>query len=442
MALRAALTSTEMRLQARSHSSRNTSPRWSPAAWRSSPAMRFTPARRPRKWQLRPKLWARRYMDLHWPSHIPFPTSHPLWAGNFPTVARGMAEILSRYDAIFALGGKSLITILYTEGSAVPPGCDVFQLSADVRDLGRTYVTKLSVVGEIKASLKALLPHLFEATKSNRGAYATLLQKAQEERAAQRRSLSEMADAEMNRTLTTPLVAAREAVRAIGPDVAIVDEAVATSGHVRKFLNSQSPNQYSFIRGGGLGWGMPAAVGCSLGLGRAPVVCLVGDGAAMYSPQALWTAAHEKLPVTFVVMNNREYNVLKNFMRTQADYVAAKTNRFIAMDIQQPEIDYLSLARAMGCPRDGWNEQPISRRQSRTESRAATRIWLRFRSASADPRASTSPTEANTWRTGYGRRTTRSRCCAARRLGWHVCVNAKTGIANLSNTKSRRLGWA
>jgi benzoylformate decarboxylase len=177
-----------------------------------------------------------------------------------------------------------------------------------------------------------------------------LLQKAREERAAQRRSLSEMADAEMDRPVATPLVAAREAVRAIGPDVEIVDEAVATSGNVRKFLNSPSPGQYSFIRGGGLGWGMPAAVGCSLGLGREPVVCLVGDGAAMYSPQALWTAAHENLPVTFVVMNNREYNVLKNFMRTQVNYVAAKTNRFIAMDIQQPAIDYPSLARAMGVP--------------------------------------------------------------------------------------------
>jgi benzoylformate decarboxylase len=285
-----------------------------------------------------------------WPSRIPFPTSHPLWAGNFPTMARDIAEILSRYDAIFALGGKSLVTILYTEGSAVPPGCDVFQLSADVRDLGRTYVTRLSVVGEIKASLMALLPHLSEATKSNRNVRAMLLQKAREERAAQRQSLSEMADAQMTSPVTTPLVAAREAVRAIGPDVALVDEAIATSGHVRKFLNSHSPNQYSFIRGGGLGWGMPAAVGCSLGLGREPVVCLVGDGAAMYSPQALWTSAHENLPVTFVVMNNREYNVLKNFMRTQEDYVAAKTNRFIAMDIQQPAIDYLSLARAMGVP--------------------------------------------------------------------------------------------
>jgi benzoylformate decarboxylase len=95
---------------------------------------------------------------------------------------------------------------------------------------------------------------------------------------------------------------------------------------------------------------MPAAVGCSLGLGREPVVCLVGDGAALYSPQALWTAAYEKLPVTFIVMNNREYNVLKNFMRSQAHFTSAKTNKFIAMEIDNPPIDYLALAASMGVP--------------------------------------------------------------------------------------------
>jgi benzoylformate decarboxylase len=93
---------------------------------------------------------------------------------------------------------------------------------------------------------------------------------------------------------------------------------------------------------------MPAAVGTSLGLGRTPVVSLVGDGAALYSPQALWTAAHETLPITFVVMNNREYNVLKNFMRSRAGYVAARINRFIAMDIVRPTVDYQALARSMG----------------------------------------------------------------------------------------------
>jgi benzoylformate decarboxylase len=159
-----------------------------------------------------------------------------------------------------------------------------------------------------------------------------------------------MVATQMDSPVTTPLVAAREAVRAIGSDIAIVDEAVATSSHVREFLKSDSPNQYSFIRGGGLGWGMPAAVGCSLGLGRAPVVCLVGDGAALYSPQALWTAAHEMLPVTFIVMNNREYNVLKNFMRSQVGYNSAKMNRYIAMDLVPPAIDYVALANSMGVP--------------------------------------------------------------------------------------------
>ena len=285
-----------------------------------------------------------------WPSRIPFATSHPLWAGNLPTRASGIAEILGAYDAIFALGGKSLITILYSEGPAVPKGCQVFQLSADVRDLGRTYETPLSVVGEIKASLRTLQPYLDEVTAPKREAYAALLRQAERDRADARQALSDGADAMMDAPTIPPLVAAREAVRAIGPQIAIVDEAIATSSHVRKFLNSDSPNQYSFLRGGGLGWGMPAAVGCSLGLGRDPVVCLVGDGAALYSPQALWTAAHEALPVTFVVMNNREYNVLKNFMKSQTGYLSAKANRFIALDIDKPAIDYQVLARSFGLP--------------------------------------------------------------------------------------------
>jgi benzoylformate decarboxylase len=285
-----------------------------------------------------------------WPSRIPVPTSHPLWAGNLPTQAKAIAATLSNYDAIFALGGKSLITILYTEGPAVPEGCDVFQLSADVRDLGRTYVTRLSVVGDIRASLSALLPHLRIATRSQASTYKALVAKAAEARAAGRRALSEEAARHMDNPRITPLCAAQEVVRAIGPNVAIVDEAIVTSSLVRKFLNSDSPNQYSFLRGGGLGWGMPAAVGCSLGLDREPVVCLVGDGAAMYSPQALWSAAHEQLPVTFVVMNNGEYNVLKNFMRSQSDYLSAQTGRFVAMDIRDPRIDYLAMAKSMGLP--------------------------------------------------------------------------------------------
>jgi benzoylformate decarboxylase len=144
------------------------------------------------------------------------------------------------------------------------------------------------------------------------------------------------------------LVAAFEAARAIGPDITIIDEALATTNALRASLNSHHATQYSFFRGGALGWAMPAAVGFSLGRGREPVVCFVGDGAAMYSPQALWTAAHENLPITFIVMNNQEYNILKNFMRSQENYTSAQTGKFIAMDITNPVIDYQALALSMG----------------------------------------------------------------------------------------------
>ncbi len=285
-----------------------------------------------------------------WPSHIPFPTNHPLWSGKMPHNGTEIAALLADYDAIFALGGKSLITILYTEGSPVPPGCAVFQLTADVRDLGRTYMTELSVVGDIRDSLRALNPLVAQKAAAQAPRRAALVQDAGERQRQARKALEEQAAALWHAPVIAPLVAAHEVMKAIGPSIAIVDEAVATSEGVRAFLNSPSNHQYSFLRGGALGWGMPAAVGASLGLGRAPVVSLVGDGAALYSPQALWTAAHEELPVTFIVMNNREYNILKNFMRSRDGYLAARTNRFIAMDIDQPAIDYPSLARSMGIP--------------------------------------------------------------------------------------------
>lgn len=283
-----------------------------------------------------------------WPSRVPFPTAHPLWSGNMPTSAHDIAEKLQDFDAIFALGGKSLITILYTEGPVIPPHCAVFQLSSDVQDLGRTYVTKLSVVGDIQASLRALQPHLIAACAPKAEIYARCVRDTQTGQITRREQLAANAAAQMDGPLITPLVAAQQAVRAIGPEIAIVDEAIATSLHVRGFLNSHSATQYSFLRGGALGWGMPAAVGCCLGLGRSPTVCLVGDGAALYSPQALWTAAHEKLPVTFVVMNNQEYNILKNFLKAQPSYASVRRNHFIAMDLRSPAIDYLALATSMG----------------------------------------------------------------------------------------------
>jgi benzoylformate decarboxylase len=105
---------------------------------------------------------------------------------------------------------------------------------------------------------------------------------------------------------------------------------------------------YFFCKGGGLGWGMPAACGVSLARDRAPVLCAVGDGSAMYSPQALWTAAREQLPVVFAVVDNGQYRILKDYLRGMGG-ASARTGTFVAMDLE-PRIDFVALATSMGVP--------------------------------------------------------------------------------------------
>jgi len=130
------------------------------------------------------------------------------------------------------------------------------------------------------------------------------------------------------------------------PDSLVVDEAITTGVYVRGFHHWTEPGRYFFCTGGGLGWGMPAACGVSLAHQRAPVLCVVGDGSAMYSPQALWTAAAEQLPVVFAVVNNRQYKILKGYLRGMGG-ASVRTGRFVGMDLDAPPVDFMALARSM-----------------------------------------------------------------------------------------------
>jgi benzoylformate decarboxylase len=108
------------------------------------------------------------------------------------------------------------------------------------------------------------------------------------------------------------------------------------------------PGRYFFARGGVLGCSMPAAVGASLAT-NGWVVAFVGDGGAMYSPQALWSAAHYKARTIFVVFNNRRYGVLQNVAKSLG-YSNAKAGRFVGMDVVDPAIGFQALAASMGVP--------------------------------------------------------------------------------------------
>jgi benzoylformate decarboxylase len=94
---------------------------------------------------------------------------------------------------------------------------------------------------------------------------------------------------------------------------------------------------------------MPAAVGVSLAHDKAPVLCVVGDGSAMYSPQSLWTAAAQRTPVVFAVIDNREYRILKQALRGRKDEAAQRDN-YVGMNLDEPPVDFVALAASMGVP--------------------------------------------------------------------------------------------
>jgi benzoylformate decarboxylase len=147
-----------------------------------------------------------------------------------------------------------------------------------------------------------------------------------------------------NNPLTPPEVYAVLS-RVRPPDSVIVNESTSTMAQQIEWLPTVRTGSFFATASGGIGWGVPAAVGVALadrdrGVSRA-VIGLIGDGSSQYSVQALWTAAQHKLPIVYVVMRNNEYSILKSFA------VLEETPGVPGLDL--PGIGLADLARGWGC---------------------------------------------------------------------------------------------
>ena len=123
-----------------------------------------------------------------------------------------------------------------------------------------------------------------------------------------------------------------------------MEEAPSARPVVQSYLPITRPEGYFTMDSGGLGYGMPASVGVALAKPDEKVIALIGDGSAMYSIQALWTAAQLRLPITFIILNNRRYAALQDFA-PQFGYAAEEQVK--GSDLCN--IDFVSLAQGQGC---------------------------------------------------------------------------------------------
>ena len=136
---------------------------------------------------------------------------------------------------------------------------------------------------------------------------------------------------------------------ALPDDALVFAEAITNSAHLTQALMPDEPGRLVRVRGGGIGPGLPGSLGAQLARPDRKVVGICSDGAAMYSISALWTAAHHRIPVTYVMLNNAAYRILKLNM---VEYLgkAARGRGFTAMDLTDPELRFDRMAESMGVP--------------------------------------------------------------------------------------------
>src|SRR5207244_4144762 len=259
-------------------------------------------------------------------------------------------QLLMKHDLIFSVGGDIFTLSLPSDVEPMPEGVTLIHMDTDPWEIGKNYPAKVAILGDPKATL----PELAEAIRKRLTPGATRAAQARAEalgkaREAKIADLKERARRESGQTPISPLALVAAVADAVPDDAVVVDESISSGGGLRELLRSRDAKGFFGLRGGGIGWGLPAAPGIKLAQPSRPVVALVGDGSAMYTIQSCWTAAHDSIPVVWVIFNNASYRILKQ--RTLAlKGFSAEDDKYVAMDLVNPRLDYVGLAKAQGVP--------------------------------------------------------------------------------------------
>lgn len=279
------------------------------------------------------------------PYNTRFPANHPANMGDITRNQHKVRETLSAYDLLICLGGDLLRMSPKADVEPLPDGMPVVHITERDWELGKNYPTEIAVHANVADTLQALLPILQgQLTSSEIEEASRRLANAQTSNwQSNRQRFVSSIEQRADQRPTHPDYAVWQVVQALPDNVIVVDETLTTNPALNKLYAANDSLAFFGLTSGGLGFGMAGAVGVALGQPDRPVVATIGDGSSLYSIQSLWTAAHFKLPITYVIFNNRSYRIIKD--RLQA---MRHTDQFVAMDMTDPAVDFVNIANGFG----------------------------------------------------------------------------------------------
>ena len=284
-------------------------------------------------------------------SEVNFPNSHDLYGGILNTSSPATQRLLAGADVVMAVGTDVFSSFLYVSEPFLGSQTKLIHLDSSAQELEKIYPTEVGILADPGAGLAELSEALDqEMSASNREAAAT---RAATWSAQKKRSGEQYQQRLQERWNNTPMPVERmmhELALGAPPGTIVADEAITSRPALMRAFTFDEPGSLYGIRGGALGWAMPGALGVKLANPDRPVLAVVGDGASMYTVQALWTAARYNIPVVYAICNNRSYRILKVNMDTYLRHMQDDHERqsdYVGMDFANP-LDLAAIARAMG----------------------------------------------------------------------------------------------
>ncbi len=274
-----------------------------------------------------------------------FLSESPCFMGALTRLQKQVREVLTPYDLMIVLGADPLRMSVHSEIDPLPEGMPILQLGLVEWDLAKNYGAEIALKADVKETLRALIPALKTAggaaleARAKQGVAAL----ASKNWSARRATLVGEITKNKDRSPIDPDWLALQVIDAMPGNGILVDEGLTSSRHINALRPHRDRYGYHALASGGIGWGLPASVGVSLANPDRPVVCFSGDGSAMYSIQALWTAAHHRLPLTVVIVNNGGYRIIKQrLLAFHGD------DHYVGMDFVDPRVDFTGMAKALG----------------------------------------------------------------------------------------------
>lgn len=300
-----------------------------------------------------------------------FPNNDCHWQGELPGSQAGVQGVFKEHDVAFLIGfgAQAQVAVFkYSDGALLPENVKLAYLTNNTWDIAKNFYGETAILGDIKATLPLLNEYVKQQKPKGGDIRNKKLKALDISRAEQWDVYYKNAMKEPDIWAVVIAKALKEAIesRKLTNNYVYVHEAVSDGAPFQYYLplgtSGAKPISYYCVAGGSLGWSMPASLGIKLedktsqGIGTKLVINAVGDGSSLFYPQTWWTAAHEKLPILYIITNNQEYHTLQlGLQQVVAAYGNApgygwkpKTMDPDYLKLERPKLDFVSLAKAFG----------------------------------------------------------------------------------------------